>query len=42
MEKEQTIHEFKYFYPAEFLQFPEYRFENKIDQGTLKPKEEAA
>lgn len=31
MEKEQTIHEFKYFYPAEFLKLPEYCFENKIE-----------
>lgn len=42
MEKAQTIHEYRYFYPKELLQVPEFCFENKIEQGTLKPKEEAA
>ena len=42
MEKQLTIHEFKYFYPADFMEVPEFCFENKIEQGTLKPKEEQA
>jgi hypothetical protein len=42
MEKSLTIHEFKYFYSTDLLKVPEYCFENKIEQGAMKPKDEAA
>ena len=42
LEKEFTIHEYRYFYPADLLKIPEFSFENKIEKGMLKPKDEAA
>jgi len=42
MEKAQTIHEYRYFYSMDLLRVPEFCFENKNEQGMLKPKEEAA